>query len=318
MNFQIIILNANNFMIHDYIKSKIVYDDIHDFINENSTLVTIESSNQLLGTIINTLGMTEDIMGHTTTIKESETNLVQMCHLLDDEHFKSNKDKNGLAALFYKGLLAESTKEEVRGPVICIKSNILADGTYSNSSLETKELAAILYRNCVKRGIVLNKNAIDEIEYIIEPIENMTIDEKANLKFFEFNALDHVIKIFVEINPSFDHINEPLSALFGRHLVKGRGFVILQNVDGKFIDLDTNTFMKLLAIMSDKKIKDKEENGANKENTNIQPNFYLLLDNQYKKFRETYKDKLFLTENNGQADRPCLNQLVQLQLSKQI
>lgn len=343
MTFDILLINTNQFHLADYVKSKIIYDELLEFIEENGQIVTVNSSQQMIGVIIDTLEMTKDTMGHTTNIYESDKNIVQMCHLLDDEHNKSGKAENGLAQLLSKGIFydkeSEDNKGEIRGRIVCMKSKILGDGTCVNESLNFKDFATILYRNCVKRGVVIQYNSTtnlcewNEIEYIVDPVEFMSLEEKQNMKFFEFQALENIIKVFVEIMPSFDQINEPLSALFGRHNVKGLGIVSLQNVDGKFIDMDKKTFSKILAIMSNKSHKPEEqlnpehtqddqpdpENTLNKQAEQKQQikNFYTILEQKYKKFKETYKNKEYLFEDCGQNERPFLNQIIQLQLSKQ-
>ena len=138
----------------------------------------------------------------------------------------------------------------------------------------------------------------------------MTIEEKMNTKFFEFQASQYIIKVFIEIKPSFYSINEPLSALFGRHNVMGRGFVTQQNVDGRFVDLNIETFNKLLYVLSDRQRKENEEK------TKDTDNFYRLIEKKYKKFKKENPSKKYVYEDCGQNERPSLNQLVQAQLEQ--
>jgi hypothetical protein len=310
MPFDIIIINPNNFSVSDYIPSKIKYDDILDFLKDHTTVINVSTPNDMMGTIINTLNLSQDIPGNTTTIFESTNYIIQMCHLLDDTQTIFNKPINEIANIYCKGLTQPEKKDIIKGSVVCMKSKINQNDSFEVDSLTITELATILYRNCVKRGIVLNKNSIDEFEYVAEPIEFMTMDEKLNTKFFEFNASEYIIKVFIEIKPSFDSINEPLSALFGRHNVYGRGFVTQQNVDGRFVDLNMETFEKLLYVLSDRQKKESDEK------TKDTDNFYRLIDKKYNNFKKQNPSKKYLFEDCGQNDRPSLNQLVQLQLEK--
>jgi hypothetical protein len=310
MPFDIIIINPNNFSVSDYISSKINYDDIIDFLKDHTTIVNVSTTNDMIGTIVNTLDLTQEIPGNTTTIFESTNYIIQMCHLLDDTENIFNKPINEIANVYHKGLTQPEKKDIIKGSVVCMKSKINQNDLFEVDSLTINELATLLYRNCVKRGIVLNKNSIDEFEYVSEPIEFMTLDEKLNTKFFEFNVSEYIIKVFIEIKPSFDSINEPLSALFGRHNVYGRGFITQQNVDGRFVDLNIDTFKKLLYVLSDRQKKDTDEKT---KDTN---NFYRLIDKKYNKFKKENPFKKYLFEDCGQHERPSLNQLVQLQLEK--
>ena len=310
MSFDIIIINPNNFSVSDFVPSKIKYDEILDFLKDNTQIINVETSNDMVGVIINTLNLSQEIPGNTTTIHESTDYIIQMCHLLDDTVTTINKPINEVANIYFKGLTQPEKKEIIKGSVVCMKSKINTNDVYGVDSVNINELAMILYRNCVKRGIVLNKNSIDEFEYVAEPIEFMTMDEKLNTKFFEFNASEYIIKVFIEIKPSFNSINEPLSALFGRHNVYGRGFVTQQNVDGRFVDLNLNVFEKLLYVLSDRQTKENEPTPKNTDN------FYRLIDKKYKKFKKENPSKKYLFEDCGQNDRPSLNQLVQIQLEK--
>ena len=310
MPFDIIIINPNNFSISDYITSKINYDDILEFVKDHATCVNVSNTNEMMGTIINTLNLSNEIPGNTTTIFESSNYIIQMCHLLDDTENIYNKPINEIANVYNRGLTQPEKKDIIKGSVVCMKSKINSNDSFEVDTLSITELATILYRNCVKRGIVLNKNSIDEFEYVAEPIEFMTMDEKLNTKFFEFNASEYIIKVFIEIKPSFDSINEPLSALFGRHNVYGRGYVTQQNVDGKFVDMNMDTFEKLLYVLSDRQKKENDEKPKDTDN------FYRLIDKKYKKFKKENPTKKYLFEDSGQNDRPSLNQLVQLQLEK--
>ena len=310
MPFDIIIINPNNFTVSDFVPSKIKYDEILDFLKDNTTIVNVATPNDMMGIIINTLNLSQEIHGNTTTFHESTDYIIQMCHLLDDTVTTIDKPINEIANVYFKGLTQPEKKDIIKGPIVCMKSKINTNESYEVDSLNLNELAMILYRNCVKRGIVLNKDSIDEFEYVAEPIEFMTMDEKLNTKFFEFNASEYIIKVFIEINPSFNSINEPLSALFGRHNVYGRGFVTQQNVDGRFVDLNLNIFEKLLVVLSDRQKKE------NDEKTKDTDNFYRLIDKKYKKFKNENPSKKYLFEDCGQNDRPSLNQLVQIQLEK--
>ena len=311
MPFDIIIINPNNFCVSDFIPSKIKYDDILDFIKDHSTIINVSTPDEMMGTIINTLNLSQEIHGNTSTVFESTNYIIQMCHLLDNNENTINKPINEIANVYTRGLTQPEKKDIIKGSVVCMKSKINHNDLFEVDSITVTELATILYRNCVKRGIVLNKNAsFNEFEYVAEPIEFMTMDEKLNTKFFEFNASEYIIKVFIEIKPSFDSINDPLSALFGRHNVYGRGFVTLQNVDGRFIDLNIDTFEKLLYVLSDRQTKE------NDEKTKDTDNFYRLIDKKYKKFKKENPLKKYLFENCGQNDRPSLNQLVQIQLEK--
>ena len=312
MPFNIIVINPNNFTISDFIPSKIKYDDILDFVKDNTYVIPINEPQEMMAIIINTLGLTPEIVGHTANIIESTNYIIQMCHLLDDESTTVEKPINEIANIFTKGLTQPERKDIIKGPVVCMKTSIDANDTYQIDSVTVNDLAMLLYRNCVKRGIVLNKNSsIDEFEYVAEPVEFMTLDEKLNTKFFEFQASEYIIKVFIEINPSFCVVNEPLSAIFGRHNVLGRGFITQQNVDGRFIDLDKSTFEKLLYVLSDRQRKENEEKPSNVDN------FYRLLDKKYKKFKKNNPNKQFVVEDNGQNTRPPLNELVRLQLKEQ-
>jgi hypothetical protein len=320
MSFNIIIIDINQYTIHDFIPSKIKFDDILDFLEDTTEIKSVSSSEEMIGVIVNTLNMKNDTLAHTTNIYESSNYVIQMCHLIDDDNFKSGKNMNEVANIYWKGILGREGKEEIRGKVVCMKSKINND-KYETETLHLKELANILYRNCVKRGIILNLNSYDEFEFVAEPIEFMTLEERMNCKYFEFQALDYIIKVFVEIKPSFNSINEPLSAIFGRHNVKGKGIVTIQNVDGKFIDLPKDIFIKLLAILSDKSSLSKSDN-KNNENENNEnkkddkqsvDNFYRILDNKYNEFNKKYKSKKYLYDT---TDKPILNELIELQISQ--
>jgi len=307
MPFDIIIITPNNFSISDYVSHKIKYDDVLDFLKDHSTIVNVSTSNEMIGTVINTLKLSQEIHGNTTTIFESTNYIIQMCHLLDDT---ITQPVNEIANVYCKGITQPEKKDIIKGSVVCMKSKINQNDSFEVDSLNITELATILYRNCVKRGIVLNKNSIDEFEYVSEPVEFMTMDEKLNTKFFEFNASEYIIKVFIEIKPSFDSINEPLSALFQRHNVCGRGFVTLQNVDGRFVDLNISVFEKLLYVLSDRQ---KKENDQKTKDTD---NFYRLIDKKYNNFKKQNPSKKYIFDDCGQNERPSLNQLVQLQLEK--
>jgi hypothetical protein len=308
MSFNIIIINPNNFCISDFIPSKINYNEILTFLIEHTTIINVSSPNDMMGTIINTLNLSQDIHGNTTTIFESSNYIVQMCHLLDDQLNTFNKPINEIANIYHKGITQPEKKDIIKGHVVCMKTNIIND-KFEVDSLNIEDLATILYRNCVKRGIVLNQNSIDEFEYVAEPIEFMTLDEKLNTKFFEFNISEYIVKVFIEIKPSFDTLNESLSALFGKHNVYGRGFVTLQTIDGKFIDLNIDIFEKILYILSDRQ-------NINNNEINNTDNFYRLIDKRYKLFKKNNPSKKYFFENSGQNNRPSLNQLVQIQLEK--
>jgi hypothetical protein len=315
-SFKIAIILENDFTITDFNPEKInddyIYENIIDFVK----IVEINSTDQMMETIINTLELTPNVVGNTSNINEAHDHIIQMCHTIDDQSFTSTKPYNQIANCLLNGPSNDGNNNgSLKGSVVCMKSEIMADGTYNIASITINDICNIYRKKCVKRGILIEPDNENCFHFMIDATEWLTQTEKNNYKYFEFRLLENIVRIYVELEPSIDKINTPLSSIFGKHHVKGIGLLTLLDQEGKYLDIDLELYNKLVAILSDKSVsrtitvdEDYHDNIIN--GIKVNNNFYRILNTRYNKFIKQYNCK-YIIENTGQNDRKYLHELMQ-------
>ena len=318
MVFNVIKIESNNYTIDDLnpvlIKQNELYDDINDIAKSIDNL----TNDKLMETVINSLSMVTENVGHTTIISETHKELIQMCYLMVEKKNKTVNDKiNGVGQILVKGLIEmdnpEYNKNIVIGTIIIMKISI-NNGKYENAKITNKDISEILYRKCVKRCIIIDpglkqENHITEVNYVIEPIEFLQLNEKMNMKYFEFNALDYIVKLFIEIEPTQNIINNDLCLVFNKYIVKGRGLLCLQNSEGVFVDVSKETYDKLMIVLKYKKKKTIDQEALDKTKKNdILQHFYIVLNNEYMKLKNYNNDNN--NDNYNSENKLCLNDII--------
>lgn len=317
------IIESNDYSISDYIPQKNTYEDLYEFVSDIVELKSVPES-QIMDEIIRQTGMEKhSTSGGTTKIYDNDKIIIDMCYAYD----KTSDDVNNLAEIARDGILGLlNPKDTIRGNAVCIKSSVDVDGKCKIENISLSDITNAIHRKIVKRAVILNPpNEIVHYDYVMDPVEMLSEEERNNFKYISFPFLGNSVKLFVEIEPSNNTVNELGSGMFYKHIVSGRCILTMSNDKDIFLDIDKecNMAQKIIRVLSDRSVpnefnekinEDKESNIMN--GIKIINNFGRLLANRARTSRVNDKfTNIMKYMENGASENQSAHEIIKMQIS---
>lgn len=317
------IMESNDYSVNDCIPQKNTYEDLYEIVTDFVELKSVPES-QVMDEVIRQTGMEKySTTGGTTKIFENDKIIIDMCYAYD----KPSDDVNHMAQFTRDGILGLlDTRDTIRGNVVFIKSSVDANGRAKAENISLSDITTAVHRKIVKRAVILNApNEIVHYEYVMDPVEMLSEEERNNFKYINFPFLGNDIKLFVEIEPSSDTVNELASGIFHKSIVNGRCILSMSNDKDIFVDInkESNIAQKIIKVLSDRTLSNSfnEKNNEDKESCEVNGvkvinNFSRLLTNRAKlsKIDDKFSNVMTYMENDAQNNKTA-HEIIKQQLS---
>lgn len=156
--------------------------------------------------------------------------------------------------------------------------------TYNNENIDItfEDLCDIFKSRLIHRAIhIYPNNDIREITFVHNPIENTCLTEK-NSRCVQIDFLNRCLCVFLEYEPSINYLNKYPTLLCKKLKIHGSVIIsmLLKEPYIENVDLDKNTFKKILSIITNASSSQIDLPLERLKNEN----FYFLLDGAAKKF----------------------------------
>ena len=251
----------------------------------------------MMETIAENIGLiknAEKLLGDTVTVHETDTNIYQMCFLINDQ--ETNESELNIIGYYLSG-------EKVYGSCVVINSKIKEDYTCTPDLINCNVLVQILYGKFIHKGIVVNDNGdITEYDYFSHPLEYLTndINEYNKYKSLDVEFMGFNLSIHYEMNqPKEAKVNAVATRIAGTCKISGKAIIIAKTVH-EYIDLSKKLFNKIdkLAFgpLFKRKLSEEEtQEGSKINNLPIAINKYCIIEKRFKSYKNTcnYCNKKF-------------------------
>lgn len=282
-------------MTHSRFTKEKLLEDLEDYVE----IVNVDGLENMMEKIVEVLKLTPDITAHTTTCKEDNNYIYQMCHLIDESKtYQQNNICIRLANSLYR----------VIGDVVLMKSKVLSDGKTVPCNI-TEDDVVELYQEClIKKCVrILPDGTVDDVSYIFNPIDWLSPDKLANIRFHEVDFSDKVMMFFVELTPENNTVNTKASILYGKQIF---GNVVvamrqkqedIKHTEFEYYSLDNKTMNKIVSVMSVPNDILKIQTPETKSNQ-IVNNFHTILEKKYSLYKSKYTKDDYSLELFNQFD----------------
>lgn len=226
--------------------------DINDLIE--FVKVTPET---MMEVVVDGIGLNENLIADTILCYEDSKVRYELCFVsLKDNGQEDNEEKlNGLSSYLVLG------GKQTYGQTVLIKCNIKENDTCENADLTLSDVKNILFKKFVHQGIKINLNGTETFTFNVDPME--IVEDSSNWQYLEVNLFKFNLIMFVQVNPDPNKINRVATRIAGNHRIAGTVLLCTKSTETQFIDLDQDSFDKLLALATDRlsarNIEDKEE-----------------------------------------------------------
>jgi hypothetical protein len=236
-----------------------------------------------MGTIIETIKLTPDIMGDTTVCYESLNKVYQICYLTF-----ANKDQ--LPSHLHNNISSYLVNDNIYGHVVLICSAI-DPITYecTPSSVHLDFLSELLYKKFIHKAIIINCDGSKptEITFKSHPLEHYTTDESEYVNYIQHDVKILSFDLLLYVKKDSTSMNKHASAIYSKEPLCGDVIVVLKT-DTEFCELDMDLYTKLLNIslnhMSIRTTTDSVNDmmGIEQQTTGPKPNKYHVLESKMK------------------------------------
>jgi hypothetical protein len=290
-DFTVAIIRTNKitYSLMEMTQSRFQKDKLEDDIEEYVEIVEMKNSEMMMDTIIETLGMTKDIMGTTTICYQDNEYVYEMSHLIDD--IDKTQKQNNICIRFAKHYF------RVVGDAVLMKSRIMPDLTTEPCSITMDDILN-LYQNCLIRTCVKidTTGDIDDIKYVFNPIDWMKPTIVENIRVHEKKFHDNIMLFFIELVPQNNILNEKASILYGK-VIYGDVIIAMRDeptdirhTEHEYYNIDKILINKCVALYSVPKETLNISLPEKKTKTQIK-NFHVILDKKYNMYKTLYKKK---------------------------
>jgi hypothetical protein len=270
MPFEIAIIKPNNYIVNVENQTPQEFkDSVQNIIDNDTTLVTVETTDQMMQTIVDTINLTPDLMGDTDMCYDDTNYIYQLCHL-NREVNKLNLNENELNQ-FSRYLI--HNRKNIYGKTVIIKSKIGKDSVCQSCTITKDDIYNIFYKRIIHKGILLKQdNNPREFYFTNNPLSDYLSTHPQNntdnfrwteLSFLKFNLL-----ILFKINNKDDEINKLATRLMGSHKIYGDVIITSKLNKHDYCDIDIDLFNKLLYVSGgklDNRILNDNEDDDNDE-----------------------------------------------------
>ena len=270
----------------------------------------------LMKTIVEEIGLTQELIGSTSLCHETPENMFELCYLnmLENGDVEDPSNVNHLATYLVRGNF------DVYRTCVLLKNKIGDNLTRSPDNLTYKDLLQACKTKAIHRGIKIHPDGTyEEFSYDKDPMENFSQEEIASFRWCECQFLKSNLILFIKPHANSSDINKLASNIYGRKRINGPALLILKSDENDFLDLDRITFEKFLAVSSGPygmRMLDEEEKNETKLNKlPVIKNQYHILNKRFDKFNAVYNNEEMLNKLNQHRENnlynsQSLNQLV--------
>jgi len=237
----ILIIKENNFVFlkdkYYNLKNKLA-EDIKEYVEIKNIMV-----DDLMGTIIEEIHLTTDLVGDSMWCYETADNIYQLCYVINEKNDQSCPNHIG------SYLIGENTS----GTCVLINSKITNNYTCASENVTFDNLVDILYGKFVHKGIYIpsdDNQKMVEFEFLNHPLEyyNLDHDQYDNYKGHEITFLKFNLSMFIE-KKSEKNINKRATKVCGTGKINGDA-ILINKTSQEFIDLDKTMFNKIFKLSS--------------------------------------------------------------------
>ena len=296
----IAVIKPNNFK---FTKEQ-YYNDIPKLQQDISSFIEIKQIlfNDMMESIVTLINLTPELIGHTSTCFETSKNIYQLCFVGTENNNSpstsgANDDSTDNGNILSSSSLEENniceflSGETVHGNAVFINSMIGIDNTCLPDNITLEMITQILYSKFVHKGIYISPNDNEipiEYNYFNHPIEyyNITTEDSfENYKIIDINFLEFNLCAIIEINPSNEIVNKPITRLYGKQKING-GVLLISKSTYEYHDLSLELYKKIMELsfgsLKSRDLNDDEKNDKESENKlPIVMNKYTILQNRY-------------------------------------
>lgn len=304
-------------------QTDVVKQNILTKIQEYVTIETIEDEH-MMEFIVNTLGMTKDLVGNTSTCYEDGKYVYQLCHLSMKDNGQEEDDNN----INYIASCLTVGKIKVHGNAVLLKSKITENYTCASDDVTMDEVTDIVYSKFIHKGVVVSASGkVEEYLYLSDPLEHLSEEIKKKYKsidlpFYKFNLL-----MYVEVDGgntddahegddadntdnTIKKVNKKATKLYGSEIIHGKVFIVSKSTEHEFLDI-TYRLLNDMLCLAEGPLKNRtlteEDNKEEKINDlPIVNNKYCFMDKKLKDYKEkcNYCSKI-LGENSEYSVFVC-------------
>jgi len=281
--YNIILIKPND-IIFDYRELVNSTPDYFKQFIENFIEIIPVTIDNIMETIINKIGMTSDIFGHTSKCLDTNDHIYQLCHLheTDAKNINDTAQINRLASYMVLG------KEALFGPVVLIKSVFIEDRTCIPSNINNiDEFCTLLHERLIHTCIQLNSDGTHEIKKFIEsPSEFVSEYDATNYKFIEVNYLNFNFVLFIQMEPDSKNINKKATRLAGEHKILGTAILICKTTENDFLNITLDLYKKIDktswgSLKSRDLLAHEKDDNKKINNLDVIINNFNILENRY-------------------------------------
>lgn len=277
--FNVAIISKNCFQFNENDIKNLTKESLNEMLFKYVTLKKV-TLNIMMEIVVNVLNLDHKLIATTSLCLENNKYVYQLCHLDKSANATKNdeKDINGIGSI----LTLENSN--VYGDCVLICSGIAETGTCVPENIDMNDISNLIYNKIFKKCIKINNNgSIDEVTFLIHPLENEK--EKEKFKSIEFTILNFNLVICSTKDYQKDQINETASKL-AHEKIYGDAYLFCLETENYFFNLDKDIVNKMLFLCEGniKKLSATEEENK-KETLNGLPvvkNKCILLEKRYR------------------------------------
>jgi hypothetical protein len=306
--FSVAIIKPNEFNFND--SNTII--DVKNNISNYIKFAEVSNDEEMMSVVVNTLEMTENLLGDTFTCYENESYVYQICYLTnvnvsDNNCFLTNEKINNISSYLNHG------KHAINGNCILIKTKISDDNLGINCTVTIDDISTILYKRIAHTCVHLSPNSEKEFIFSSDPFEVFQNTNIKNIKCLDIKYLNLTFSVYFELEPSINKINEKASLFINKGPVYGNVVIALKvfgEINGiedgseDFIDLDLKLFNKIFVVMNNKDFENKLTNNEHvdkKNNSKIIMNSHMIIEKRYNKCLDSYLQRTFILNENSKS-----------------
>ncbi len=289
--FNVAIIKQNDFLINPKeLGDKLTPNFIKEQIKEYIEIKEIFSTDEMMETVVLTIGLDDKLLGDTNTCYEDLDSIFQLCHLsmktngLDEDESKVN----GISSYLVVG------KQRIYGPTVLICSKIKEDGLCEQASFCLDDIVNIIYKKLKFTGIMVKSDGSEnELQFYENPIEECFEGDMENYAYVEVPLCKfNLVMFYKKPSTGVDQVlNKKATKLYGYNKIYGDVILTELRTENEFSSLDIETYKKLLIVsggsMKERIITQEESReGEEIERLPIVINRYRILENRVLKYKE--------------------------------
>ena len=289
----IIEINKYHFNKDDYVDS---FNHEH-LKNEIKQYITFKDTQlpTLMDDIVETIGLTKEMVGNTSIVTEDDKHVYQLCHMSMKDNGQEDDEENinGLSSCITLGYM------NVYGKAVLLCSKIDKNNQCVVESIDLDAIVDILYHKVShkylmvkatdKSSVIVNNTTVAEKNFFFGPyetIEDMDSYKCADCPFLKFNLL----VLFKE--DTTQPINKIITKLVGKQKIYGDCYVLSKSAENEYIDIDMILFKKIMHIaegpLKNRELKDDEKDVDEEDNQlPIIMNRHCVLEKRFANYKPT-------------------------------